>query len=418
MHEAGPAATWAAQAKVGQYLGVGGPRGSLVIPTGFDWHLLIGDDTALPAIARRLEEMPAGKRVAAVIEVADPSAQIEFSTQAELHLVWCYRSEFGPRGEALLRAVRDTYLPKDGEGYVWAAGESATIRAVRQHLCTERGVDKSRIRAASYWKQGARSGPRIARRLSVHARLCIVLDLARDRYGDRRATRQSAPSLSHARRCCVPDCQQEQQNRCIINYNNNEVRPMYSLSTKHERRLLWLLALTQFTIIMDFMVMMPLGPQIMHAFSITPAAFATAVSAYSWCSGLSGLFAATYIDRFDRRRLLLCVYALFALSNLACALARSLPSAARRTRVCGHHRRRARLGDHGDCRRRDPGPATRRRHRHDHDRVFAGGDCGRAGRRDARRALRLGRAVLPAGRVVGADLARRLASWCRRSPSI
>ncbi|REE22059.1 putative MFS family arabinose efflux permease [Paraburkholderia sp. BL27I4N3] len=100
---------------------------------------------------------------------------------------------------------------------------------------------------------------------------------------------------------------------------------MYSISAKHERRLLWLLALTQFTIIMDFMVMMPLGPQIMHAFAITPAAFATAVSAYSWCSGLSGLFAATYIDRFDRRRLLLTMYALFALSNLACALASSFP---------------------------------------------------------------------------------------------
>ncbi|WGS52955.1 MFS transporter [Paraburkholderia sp. D15] len=100
---------------------------------------------------------------------------------------------------------------------------------------------------------------------------------------------------------------------------------MYSLSNRHERHLLWLLALTQFTIIMDFMVMMPLGPQIMHTFAITPAAFATAVSAYSWCSGLSGLFAATYIDRFDRRRLLLTVYALFALSNLACALANSFP---------------------------------------------------------------------------------------------
>jgi len=155
MHEAGPAATWAAQAKVGQYLGIGGPRGSLVIPKGFDWHLLIGDDTALPAIARRLEELPAGTRVAAVIEVADPSARIEFTTQAELHLVWRYRSEAGVRGEPLLQAVRDTYLPEDGEGYVWAAGESATVRAVRYHLCTERGVDKSRIRAASYWKQGA-----------------------------------------------------------------------------------------------------------------------------------------------------------------------------------------------------------------------------------------------------------------------
>jgi NADPH-dependent ferric siderophore reductase len=159
MHDAGPAATWAAQAKVGQYLGIGGPRGSLVIPTGFDWHLLIGDDTALPAIARRLEELPAGTRAAAVIEVADPSARIEFTTHAELHLVWCYRSEAdtqgGTRGAALLQAVRDTWLPENGEGYVWAAGEAATMRAVRLHLCGERGVHKTRIRAASYWKQGA-----------------------------------------------------------------------------------------------------------------------------------------------------------------------------------------------------------------------------------------------------------------------
>ena len=154
MHEAGPAATWAAQAKVGQYLGIGGPRGSLVIPTGFDWHLLIGDETALPAIARRLTELPAGTRVAAVLEVADPSARMNFDTEAELHTVWRYRSESPYRGDALLQAVRETYLP-DGEGYVWAAGESATMRAVRYHLCTERGVDKSRIRAASYWKQGA-----------------------------------------------------------------------------------------------------------------------------------------------------------------------------------------------------------------------------------------------------------------------
>ncbi|MGN6808694.1 MAG: MFS transporter, partial [Trinickia sp.] len=64
---------------------------------------------------------------------------------------------------------------------------------------------------------------------------------------------------------------------------------MYALSPTRERRLIWLLALVQFTIIMDFMVMMPLGPQIMSAFHITPAAFAAAVSAYSWCSGLSGL---------------------------------------------------------------------------------------------------------------------------------
>lgn len=98
---------------------------------------------------------------------------------------------------------------------------------------------------------------------------------------------------------------------------------MYSLPLPQERRLLWLLMLTQFTLIMDFMVMMPLGPQIMHALHVSPAQFAAAVSAYSICAGLSGLLAATYIDRFDRRKLLLAMYALFAVSNLACALADS-----------------------------------------------------------------------------------------------
>ncbi|ALN55822.1 transporter, major facilitator superfamily [Lysobacter enzymogenes] len=98
---------------------------------------------------------------------------------------------------------------------------------------------------------------------------------------------------------------------------------MYSIDPTRERRLLWLLMLTQFTLIMDFMVMMPLGPQIMRALHISPAQFAAAVSAYSICGGLSGLLAATYIDRFDRRKLLLAMYALFALSNLACALAGS-----------------------------------------------------------------------------------------------
>ena len=100
---------------------------------------------------------------------------------------------------------------------------------------------------------------------------------------------------------------------------------MYALPQARERRLIWLLALVQFTLIMDFMVMMPLGPQIMRAFQISPSQFAAAVSAYSWCSGLSALLAATYIDRFDRRKLLLVAYLLFALSNVACACATSYP---------------------------------------------------------------------------------------------
>jgi NADPH-dependent ferric siderophore reductase len=156
LHDVGPASTWAMQARVGQHLGIGGPRGSFVVPTGFDWHLLIGDETALPAISRRLTELPAHARVAVVVEARDPSARIAFDTPADLHEVWCYRNEGAagdPATSPLLEAVRGTYLP-DGDGYVWAAGEAAAIRAVRQHLTAERGIDKSRIRAASYWKRG------------------------------------------------------------------------------------------------------------------------------------------------------------------------------------------------------------------------------------------------------------------------
>ena len=99
------------------------------------------------------------------------------------------------------------------------------------------------------------------------------------------------------------------------------VPPALTLTPARERLVLWLLALIQFTVIMDFMVMMPLAPQLMQAFTITPAAVSGAVSAYAWCAGLSGLLAAMYIDRFDRKQLLLWMFALFTLSNLACAIA-------------------------------------------------------------------------------------------------
>ncbi|MGU7814692.1 siderophore-interacting protein [Burkholderia sp. AW49-1] len=156
LNHPGPASQWAAQARVGQWLGIGGPRGSFVVPIDFDWHLLIGDDTALPAVARRLEQLPAGARAAVVLEVADRTAQIAFDTRADVHEIWRFRDEADAAdGDVLLNAVRELPLPSSGDGYVWAAGEAQSMRAVRQHLTGERGVDKSRIRAAAYWKRGA-----------------------------------------------------------------------------------------------------------------------------------------------------------------------------------------------------------------------------------------------------------------------
>ncbi|MCW5655452.1 MFS transporter [Hydrogenophaga sp.] len=93
------------------------------------------------------------------------------------------------------------------------------------------------------------------------------------------------------------------------------------LSPGRERWLLLTIAGIQFTHILDFMIMMPLGPQFTRLFGISDAQFGLLVSAYTLAAGASGLAAATYVDRFDRKRLLLALYVLFALSTLACGLA-------------------------------------------------------------------------------------------------
>ncbi|MFM1979968.1 MAG: hypothetical protein RLZ68_1233 [Pseudomonadota bacterium] len=95
------------------------------------------------------------------------------------------------------------------------------------------------------------------------------------------------------------------------------------------RRELWLLitlAGIQFTHILDFMIMMPLGPQFTVLFGITDAQFGLLVSAYTLAGGLSGLLASSYVDKYDRKRLLLVLYTLFALATLACGLAPSYTS--------------------------------------------------------------------------------------------
>ncbi len=93
------------------------------------------------------------------------------------------------------------------------------------------------------------------------------------------------------------------------------------LSPKREFWLLITLAGIQFTHILDFMIMMPLGPQFTQIFAITDAQFGLLVSAYTLAAGASGLLAATYLDKFDRKKLLLTLYVLFGLATLACGLA-------------------------------------------------------------------------------------------------
>lgn len=96
-----------------------------------------------------------------------------------------------------------------------------------------------------------------------------------------------------------------------------EVRPF----TGYQKVVIFLLAITQFTVILDFMVMSPLGDMLMKSMSLQPKAFGFAVSAYAFSAGISGLLTAGFADRFDRKKLLLFFYIGFIAGTIFCGLA-------------------------------------------------------------------------------------------------
>ncbi|MCK9685170.1 siderophore-interacting protein [Scleromatobacter humisilvae] len=149
LHGEGPAAGWATHAKVGDTLAIGGPKGSMIVPLDYDWHLLVGDETAFPAVARRLEELPAGARAVVILQAADAADRREFESAADVDLTW-----FATDAD-LLAAVRALALP-EGDGYAWCAGEAACMAALRRELVEVKGHPGESIRAAAYWKRGAR----------------------------------------------------------------------------------------------------------------------------------------------------------------------------------------------------------------------------------------------------------------------
>lgn len=155
LHEAGPATRWAEQARVGDILNIGGPRGSLVIPTGFDWHLLIGDDTALPAIGRRLAELPQNARAVVLAEVASAADEISFAHSADASVTWVHRNGAALGvPDRLAEALRTLALP-NGDYYAWVACESLTAKALRAQLLADKGANPKWLRAAGYWRRGA-----------------------------------------------------------------------------------------------------------------------------------------------------------------------------------------------------------------------------------------------------------------------
>ena len=146
LHGDGPASTWAQQAQPGQHLYIGGPRGSLIVPDIFDSYLLIGDETALPAIGRRLEELPAGRKVLAVIEIADAAEQQALHSAAEVEVIWVVRGK-----DDLLATVQALTLP-GGTLYSFVATEAKLSRQVRRVLLDTHKVNEAFLKAVGYWR--------------------------------------------------------------------------------------------------------------------------------------------------------------------------------------------------------------------------------------------------------------------------
>ncbi len=161
--EHGVAGPWAASATVGQRIFVMGPSGAYAPDPAADWHLLAGDEAALPAISAALEALPDDAIGKAFIEVAGPEDQIELTAPAGVDVAWIYRGgradligdESAGDHAPLITAVKEAaWLP--GQVQVFIHGEAqAVMHNLRPYIRKERGVDAKWAGSISgYWRRG------------------------------------------------------------------------------------------------------------------------------------------------------------------------------------------------------------------------------------------------------------------------
>ena len=148
----GIAGPWAARAQVGDTLEMMGPGGGYAPDPDADWHLMVGDDAVIPAIAASLERVPAGVPAFAVIEVSSPEYEQPLRSPGDLRVTWLHRAGGpGEDPEAQLAAVAALELPA-GRGHAFVHGEATAVRLVRRHLVLERGLPAESLSASGYWK--------------------------------------------------------------------------------------------------------------------------------------------------------------------------------------------------------------------------------------------------------------------------
>ncbi|MFB6710762.1 MULTISPECIES: siderophore-interacting protein [unclassified Streptomyces] len=154
--DGGPACRWAAAASPGAPLKALGPavEDNTAVrfrpPQDTDWVLIWADETALPAASAALEWLPAGMRARVWLEVQHTEDRQALNTATKARISWLVRDEGAP---SALEAVRAAELP-EGTPYVWIAGESSQVRALRRHLVQERRFDRRRVTFVGYWRRG------------------------------------------------------------------------------------------------------------------------------------------------------------------------------------------------------------------------------------------------------------------------
>ena len=151
VHRHGVAGVWADRARPGDELGVLGPRGSHHFPDDYPWYVLAADATAVPALSRWIEELPAEARGVAIVEIDDADERQELVGDAGIEVRYLYRTPDG--GSRLERALRELSLPTE-DYFVWAAGEAGMLKGIRRYFRTELGRPKETVHVDGYWRRG------------------------------------------------------------------------------------------------------------------------------------------------------------------------------------------------------------------------------------------------------------------------
>jgi NADPH-dependent ferric siderophore reductase len=136
----------------GDALVFSGPSGGYRPDPTVDWHLLVGDESALPAIAASLEALPPDATAVVRVVCDGPEHEIALTSEADVDLAWLHRSR-GPEDAALLAdGVRALTFP-EGRPFGFVHGEADEIRAVRQHLLHDRGLTRQDLSCSPYWRR-------------------------------------------------------------------------------------------------------------------------------------------------------------------------------------------------------------------------------------------------------------------------